>query len=374
MFFEQHQSYHSLSFDLSLLWTALHNARYLFHGRRAGFGQYRLFQARQVSTQLQAAFNRLTEPRRPGRPQAKGLHQAMLARGRTWFGTALTIRDDPAEQAIISNTADFGSVTPENAMKWESTEPERGVFTFDDADAVVDFAKSNGQQIHCHTLVWHSQLAPWVEAGNFDNETLIQIMTDHIEAVAGRYKDVCTRWDVVNEGEFASYLSVLAANDATLALNENGTYRESVWYRTIGEAYIPLAFQITHRVAPQAELYYNDYNLEYGEDKTAGARRIVQLVKSYGAQIHGVGFQGHLASETTPTAPGPVPEQAVLTSSLNSLAQLGVDVAYTELDIRMNTPATPEKLQVQADAYARVAGSCMDVKRCVGITAWVSLL
>lgn len=86
-------------------------------------------------------------------------------------------------------------------MKWESTEPQRGNFTFAGADAVVAVARANKQQIHCHNLVWHSQLSPWVTEGNFDNATLIQIMTDHIEAVAGRYKDVCTRWDVVNEGK-----------------------------------------------------------------------------------------------------------------------------------------------------------------------------
>lgn len=132
----------------------------------------------------------------------------MKSKGREWFGTALTIRNDTVERAIISNTADFGSVTPENAMKWESTEPERGNFTFADADAIVAFAESNGQEIHCHNLVWHSQLAPWVEAGNFDNATLIEVMKDHIKAVAGRYAGHCTRWDVVNEGMcFTSQLS-----------------------------------------------------------------------------------------------------------------------------------------------------------------------
>jgi endo-1,4-beta-xylanase len=152
-------------------------------------------------------------------------------------------------------------------------------------------------------------------------------------------------------------------------LNEDGTYRESVWYNTIGEAYIPIAFRIASQVTPKSKLFYNDYNLEYGQAKTAGAQRIVNLVKSYGVRIDGVGFQAHLASETTPTA-GPLPGRAALTSTLNSITALGVDVAYTELDIRMNTPPTPAKLATQAEAFAGVAGSCVDVKRCVGITVW----
>ena len=112
----------------------------------------------------------------------------------------MTLRDDPKERKILDNWGDFGSVTPENAMKWESTEPTRGNFTFAGADAVRDYAVSKKKQLHCHTLVWHSQLPTWVSEGGFDNKTLIAIITSHIKAVAGRYKNECTRWDVVNEG------------------------------------------------------------------------------------------------------------------------------------------------------------------------------
>lgn len=95
---------------------------------------------------------------------------------------------------------EFNSVTPENAMKFESTQPSRNNFTFAEGDKVAEFAKKNKLQVHCHTLVWHSQLPVWVSQGGFDNATLISIMENHIKTVAGRYKSVCTRWDVVNEG------------------------------------------------------------------------------------------------------------------------------------------------------------------------------
>jgi endo-1,4-beta-xylanase len=80
-------------------------------------------------------------------------------------------------------------------MKWEVIEPNRNNFTFSDADRYRDWAKANKKEIHCHNLVWHSQLPPWVAAGNFDNKTLIGIMENHIKNLAGRYKDVCTRWE-----------------------------------------------------------------------------------------------------------------------------------------------------------------------------------
>lgn len=127
------------------------------------------------------------------------LDAAIKAKGKGYAGTALTIRDDAAEETII--TSEFNSITPENAMKWESTEPSRGNFTFDGADAVVDFASANSDEIRCHTLIWYSQLPTWVSQGGFDNATLISIMETHINEVVGRYKGKCTYWDVINEGK-----------------------------------------------------------------------------------------------------------------------------------------------------------------------------
>jgi endo-1,4-beta-xylanase len=118
----------------------------------------------------------------------------------------------------------------------------------------------------------------------------------------------------------------------------------------------------------------NDYNLEYNGNKTAGAKRIVKLIKSYGLRIDGVGYQAHLASESTPTAPGATPDQKTLEAALKATSSEGVDVVYTEIDVRMNTPATPEKLKVAAAAWDRIARSCIAVKRCVGMTVWVSSL
>lgn len=126
------------------------------------------------------------------------LDAAIKAKGKEYAGTALTLRGDTTEEGII--TTEFNSVTPENAMKWESTQPTQGTFTFDGADAIVDFAAANGDEIRCHTLIWYSQLPTWVSSGGFDNATLIGIMETHINTVMGRYAGACTYWDVVNEG------------------------------------------------------------------------------------------------------------------------------------------------------------------------------
>lgn len=82
-----------------------------------------------------------------------------------------------------------------------------------------------------------------------------------------------------------------------------------------------------------------------------------------------------MTSEATASSGGGVtPDTNTLTKVLKGFADLGVEVAYTELDVRFTVPVTEAKLKVQADAYARVVQSCINVKKCVGITIWVSSL
>ena len=145
-----------------------------------------------------------------------------------------------------------------------------------------------------------------------------------------------------------------------------------MFLRVIGEQYIPIAFRMAAAADPAAKLYYNDFNLEYGGAKHKGALRIVKLIQSWGVKIDGVGLQGHLVSEPTNTQSTVTPSVAILTKTLQDYVDLGVDVAYTEVDIRSKTPSNAQKLNDAAAAWARVAQSCMNVQRCVGITIWVS--
>ena len=132
--------------------------------------------------------------------QAQGLHDAMVAAGKEYFGTCLTLRGDSSEESVIRTPGEFGSLTPENAQKWESVQPSRGQFNFGEADRHVNWAVEQGMEVRCHTLVWYSQLPQWVDGIN-DNATLYEVMETHINTVMGRYRGQCTHWDVVNEGQ-----------------------------------------------------------------------------------------------------------------------------------------------------------------------------
>ncbi|SPO04410.1 related to endo-1,4-beta-xylanase [Cephalotrichum gorgonifer] len=248
--------------------------------------------------------------------------------------------------AIRDDTNEFGQTTPTNGQKWLFTEPERGVFNFTEGDVVADIAENNGQILRCHALVWHSQLAPWVEQGTWTAEEVEQIIVDHITNVAGYYKGKCYAWDVVNE-----------------ALEEDGSYRKSVFYNALGEDYIKLAFKTAAEVDPTAKLYYNDYNLESPSPKSRAAVNIVKMLQAEGIKIDGIGMQAHLVADRAATLDDQI-------AVIESYAATGVEVAYTELDVRLFTPNDEEKLALQKEVYRNSTGACVQTEACVGITLW----
>ena len=56
--------------------------------------------------------------------------------------------------------------------------------------------------------------------------------------------------------------------------------------------------------------------------------------------------------------------------NLKRFEAMHVETAYTEVDIRMDLPETPEKLAQQSEDYKNTVGACVQVKSCVGITVW----
>ncbi|KAM5360655.1 hypothetical protein ACJZ2D_013615 [Fusarium nematophilum] len=282
-------------------------------------------------------------------PVSAQLHSLAQAAGLKYFGTAVDngYLSDAAYKALADDASEFGQVVPENGQKWDSTEPSRGSFSYEKADVVPDLAKKNGQVLRCHALTWHSQLPSWVSGGSFSAEELQSIIEAHIANVVGHYKGDCYAWDVVNE-----------------AIGDDGNWRDSVFYQTLGTDYLAISFNAAKKADPAAKLYYNDYNLEANGAKTDRAVELVKLVQDTGAPIDGVGFQGHLIVGSTPS-------RSELVTVLERFTALDVEVAYTEVDIRHSSvPASEAALKTQGDDYANVVGSCLDVEGCVGVTIW----
>lgn len=216
---------------------------------------------------------------------------------------------DPLTDPIIKSQ--FNQISPENALKWQSVHPDADRYTFDEADKYVAFGEKYHMFILGHCLVWHSQVprSVFVDADGkpLIRDVLLERMHDHIRTVVGRYKGRVNGWDVVNE-----------------ALNDDGTMRQSQWYKIIGEDYIVKAFQFAHEADPRAELYYNDYSLE-NESKRKGALELIRKLKAAGVPITGIGLQGHLHLDT--------PDAGMEAETIEAFAALGLKVNISELDV-----------------------------------------
>ncbi|KAK3361848.1 glycoside hydrolase superfamily [Lasiosphaeria ovina] len=278
------------------------------------------------------------------------LNDLAVRAGLKYFGTALregAINSDTAYAAILKNKSEFGQLVPENGQKWDATEASRGTFTYTQGDITANVAKSTGQGLRCHTMVWYSQLPNWVSGGSWTRAALTSVIETHMANVMGHYIGQCYAWDVANE-----------------AVADDGSWRDSIFYRTFGTDFLPISFNAAKKVDPNTKLYYNDYNLEYNGAKTNRAVELVQIVQSAGAPIDGVGFQGHLIVGSTPS-------RSSLATVLKRFTALGVEVAYTELDIRHSSlPASSAAQVTQGNDFANVVGSCLDVAGCVGVTVW----
>jgi endo-1,4-beta-xylanase len=202
---------------------------------------------------------------------------------------------------------EYNTITPENIMKWEEINPQPDVFNWEEPDNFVQFGEDNEMFIVGHALVWHSQLSEYVTQIN-DHEALLAAMKTHIDAVAGRYKGRIDAWDVVNE-----------------ALNEDGTLRESHFFKVLGEDYLVEAFKMAAAAAgPETKLYYNDYNM-WNADKREGAIRMINKIREAGGRVDGIGMQAHY-SITGPSID-------TIEQSIAAYAAAGLPVMMTELDV-----------------------------------------
>ncbi|HEX6044017.1 MAG TPA: endo-1,4-beta-xylanase [Pyrinomonadaceae bacterium] len=229
------------------------------------------------------------------------------------IGAALNGRqifEQDARGAEIVSTH-FNSITPENILKWALVHPQADKYNFAPADRFVEFGEKRGMFIVGHTLIWHKQTPPWVfedENGKpLSREALLDRMRDHISTVVGRYKGRINGWDVVNE-----------------ALNQDGTMRESPWFKIIGEDYLAKAFAFAHEADPNAELYYNDYDLNLPA-KRKGAVELIKKLQSAGVPLAGVGLQDHSLMDW--------PSVADEDATIEAFAKLGLKVHITELDV-----------------------------------------
>ena len=243
------------------------------------------------------------------------------------IGVAVNMRNisNPEQIAIIKK--DFNSITAENDMKPQPTEPAYGQFNWENADKIANFCRSNGIKLRGHCLMWHAQIGEWMykdEKGDLvSKEKLFQNMKHHITAIVERYKDVIYAWDVVNEA-----ISDGGWQGGRRGMGEHPSpYRNSPLYQIAGDEFIKKAFIYAREADPNVLLFYNDYNAA-DPGKRDRIYNMVKSMKEEGVPIDGIGMQGHY------NVYGPSMED--VDAALTKYSTIVKHNNITELDIRAN--------------------------------------
>src|SRR6476661_8179508 len=277
------------------------------------------------------------------------------------LGACKPLREYPAAQAMFFGTAaranllsdptytttlarEFNGLTPANELKWDTIHPAQNTYNFGPADALVSFARAHDMKVRGVPLLWHEQNPGWLDNGGFDGTAMRNIMAAHIATVVGHYRGRIVQWDVVNE-PFAS----------------DGTLRNTV-FRKIGLRYMDDAFAMAHAADPAAKLFLNERGIEVPGPKADGVFDAISKMKERGVPINGVGFQMH-ADTVVPTA-------QQLAAQIARYASIGVEVAITEMDVKLAIPANATALAAQARAYYDGLAACRAAPNCHTFVTW----
>ena len=229
------------------------------------------------------------------------------------IGAALNYQevDGVESRALPVLKEHFSSLSPENGLKWIKVHPEPDRYDFEFGDRYVKLGESLNAFVVGHTLAWHQQVPDWVfekEDGSYKTKgELLESLEKHIEKVVGRYRGKIHGWDVVNE-----------------AIEDNGEFRKSKWFEIAGVDFIKTAFRKANEMDPEAELYYNDYNV-FNSKKRAAILALANEMRAEGIRIDGIGMQGHYMLRS--------PKIEEIEKGILEIHEAGFKVMITELDV-----------------------------------------
>jgi endo-1,4-beta-xylanase len=278
-------------------------------------------------------------------------------KGSFTFPIGVAVVKERLEDPIYGNLVakEFSSLTAESSMKFGAVQPEQGKWTFSKADAIVAFAQKYHMRVHGHTLIWAKDGTnpKWLNNFKGNRAAWLNLMKIHIQTVVSRYKGKVASWDVVNEG-----------------IDRTGALIDNVWLRNIGRDYLGYAFKYAHAADPDAKLFYNDYDQEFGGAKMRTILSLIAESKKNGVPLQGIGFQAHTVLRIEPER---------FYDNMKLVADAGMLVHISEIDISMRYqkgdtfPLTPELAAEQGAKYKALVKAYMTAvpkKLQFGITTW----
>ena len=204
----------------------------------------------------------------------------------------------PHEQLLVKH---FDSITSENDMKWQETEPEEGTYTYTVADEEVALAQAHDMRVRGQNLVWSTgeQTPSWVftepnsttplSASNpADVALLTERIQSHIKHLVQHFGTAVYAWDVINE---------------PLNPNEPDCLEHGPFYKVLGEKYINIALRAAREYAPPGtELFINEYSLS-NPARLRCMIRLIHRLRARGVPLDGIGHEMHThINEPSPEA------------------------------------------------------------------------
>jgi endo-1,4-beta-xylanase len=244
---------------------------------------------------------------------------------RAGYGAALTLHDLRTEPRLGPAIAKYCTqIVPVYELKWPTLRPDAHSFSFEKADALLEFAQANQMTMRGHNLVWYADLPDWTKEIR-DARTAERVLIDHISTVVSYYSGKLTSWDVVNE----------PIPDKVSAPTDR---RDCLWSQFLGARYIPLAYRTAAAIDPLAQLTINEYDVESVGPrfaaKRAAYRNLISDLMDQSVPLRAVGLQCHLHGDTEVDTDG-------LAAFVEEIRSWGLDVVVTELDVDDHTLPAP---------------------------------
>ena len=194
-----------------------------------------------------------------------------------------------------------------NSFKWSGIQPQHTKPNYTNFDNAVNWTRKVGWDLRAHTLLWggdddHS-MPGWVR--NLPTpQAIMDTCEMRVVREMTRYKGIIKEYDVMNEPLTG----------------------HADWLRnTVGDSVIWNSFKWARSADPDAELFVNDYNVEFNWGQATEYRDLILKMKEMGAPVTGVGMQAHFWDCCRPG----VDE---LVKNINIIAEAGLPIRLTEYD------------------------------------------
>jgi endo-1,4-beta-xylanase len=282
---------------------------------------------------------------------ADGL-QALAAKTRPDFkvGAAVALGPWVSDETYASQLfQNFGAITLENAMKPQFISPRQGLYTFQEADAIIAIARQNGMHVHGHTLAFSEGTPAWMRklptSTPADREATSAILLDYVSHVMTHFKGQLDSIDVINE---------------PLDPDQGPEMQQNIWYRAMGPDYTVRVSQLVHSIDPDVKQFVNENGAEMSGERQDALFDLIQHINTAGGFIYGVGLQTHVYDMGTDAI-----DAKQLNKTFDRFDAAGLRVRISENDVTDDAGT-----KAQAVQYASTFMACLRNANCVSYTTW----